>query len=263
MERHFLKCQNDTSGSVEITSLEVSKGHGNKTDSINTEYSDTDSFYSDRSVEKGSDAMRIRAQYEDYFRDSLELDYLSRDRTLDQDALHAMVDLMVDVCCSTRKSIRINREDMPIEVVKSRFMKLDDGLESTNDNLRFFGEGGQVITMGGWHECEEWLNGVVFDDPQVMNRVEIILHPERFPEKDPGRAALRAVEDAVEQNDNSFDGIINNLPETDPTLQACKCADEEAKQSVLAKLKEQQLHEPPHRPERPFIFCGPEESVRE
>lgn len=77
-----------------------------------------------------------------------------------------------------------------------------DGLESTNDNLRFFGEGGQVITMGGWHECEEWLNGVVFDDPQVMNRVEIILHPERFPEKDPGRAALRAVEDAVEQNDN-------------------------------------------------------------
>ena len=62
-----------------------------------------------------------------------------------------------------------------------------DGLESTNDNLRFFGEGGQVIIMGGWHECEEWLNGVVFDDPQVMNRVEIILHPERFPEKDPGR----------------------------------------------------------------------------
>ena len=117
--------------------------------------------------------------------------------------------------------------------------------------------------MGGWHECEEWLNGVVFDDPQVMNRVEIILHPERFPERDPGRAALRAVEDAVEQNDNSFDGIINNLPEPDPTLQACKCAAEEAKQSVLAKLKEQQLHEPPHRPERPFIFCGPEERVRE
>ena len=25
-----------------------------------------------------------------------------------------------------------------------------DGLESTNDNLRFFGEGGQVITMGGY-----------------------------------------------------------------------------------------------------------------
>ena len=93
--------------------------------SINTEYSDTDSFCSDRNVGKGSEAMRIRAHYEDYFRESLELDYLSRDRTLDQDTIQAMVDLMVDVCCSTRKSIRINREDMPIEVVKSRFMKLD------------------------------------------------------------------------------------------------------------------------------------------
>lgn len=30
VERHFLKCQKDTSGSVEITSLEVSKGHGNE-----------------------------------------------------------------------------------------------------------------------------------------------------------------------------------------------------------------------------------------
>ena len=75
-----------------------------------------------------------------------------------------------------------------------------DTAESTEDNLRFFGAYGNVLTMGGWHECEEWLNGVVFDDPQVSDRVEIILHPERFPERDPQRAALRAVEDAVEQN---------------------------------------------------------------
>lgn len=70
-----------------------------------------------------------------------------------------------------------------------------DTLESTEDNLRFYGAYGNLLTMGGWHECEEWLNGVVFDDPQVSNRVEIILHPERFPEADPRRAALRAVED--------------------------------------------------------------------
>lgn len=59
-----------------------------------------------------------------------------------------------------------------------------DTLESTGDNLRFYGAAGNIITMGGWHECEEWLNGVVFDDPQVSDRVEIILHPERFPERD-------------------------------------------------------------------------------
>lgn len=138
-----------------------------------------------------------------------------------------------------------------------------DGLESTKDSLRFFGEHGQLLTLGGWYECEEWLNGVVFDDPQVMNRVELALHPERFPERDPARAALRAVEDTVEQNDNSFDGIINNLPEPAPALQACRCADEDVRESVLFKLKEQQTHERPRGPERSTIFCDPEERIRE
>lgn len=125
VEGHFLKCQSDTSGSVKLTSPEMSKGHGSNTDINNTEYSDTDSFYSVRNVGNGNEAMRIRSQYEQYFRDSLELDILSTDHTLDQEALQAMVELMVDVCCSSRKTIRINREDMPIEIVKSRFMKLD------------------------------------------------------------------------------------------------------------------------------------------
>ena len=54
VERHFLKCQNDTSGSVERTTLEVSKGHGTNTDMNNTEYSDTDSIFpsgSDRKMD--------------------------------------------------------------------------------------------------------------------------------------------------------------------------------------------------------------------
>lgn len=118
-----------------------------------------------------------------------------------------------------------------------------DTMESTEDNLRFYGSCGNVMTMGGWHECEEWLNGVVFDDPQVSDRVEIILHPERFPERDPQRAALRAIEDSVEQNDNSFDGIINNMPQPDPAeelrQQARNSEQAAAKDSVLTALKEQ------------------------
>ena len=119
-----------------------------------------------------------------------------------------------------------------------------DTLESTGDNLRFYGAFGNILTMGGWHECEEWLNGVVFDDPQVSDRVEIILHPERFPERDPQRAALRAVEDAVEQNDNSFDGIINNMPQPDPAealrQQAREASASDERKSVLAELKASQ-----------------------
>ena len=116
-----------------------------------------------------------------------------------------------------------------------------DTFESTEDNLRFFGEYGNIMTMGGWHECKEWLNGVVFDDPQVSDRVEIILHPERFPESDPKRAALRAVEDAVEQNDNIIDGIINNLPQPDPAemarFQNTQAESDAERESVLNDLK--------------------------
>ena len=119
-----------------------------------------------------------------------------------------------------------------------------DTLESTEDNLRFFGTYGNLLTMGGWHECEEWLNGVVFDDPQVSDRVEIILHPERFPEADPRRAALRAVEDSVEQNDNQLDGIVNNLAQPDPAealrQQTKESEAAEERHSVLEILKTRQ-----------------------
>ena len=143
-----------------------------------------------------------------------------------------------------------------------------DTLESTGDNLRFYGAAGNIMTMGGWHECEEWLNGVVFDDPQVSDRVEIILHPERFPERDPQRAALRAVEDAVEQNDNNFDGIINNLPEPDPAealrQQARQSEQAAARDSVLEELKAQR--EKADRAEkakrRPQLFRDPDERER-
>ena len=143
-----------------------------------------------------------------------------------------------------------------------------DTAESTEDNLRFFGANGNVLTVGGWNECEEWLNGVVFDDPQVSDHVEIILHPERFPERDPKRAALRAVEDAVEQNDNNFDGIINNLPQSDPAQvlqeQSSKAQQASVRDSVLENLAAQKgraehLEKARHRP---HVICYADEKER-
>ena len=143
-----------------------------------------------------------------------------------------------------------------------------DTLESTGDNLRFYGAFGNILTMGGWHECEEWLNGVVFDDPQVSDRVEIILHPERFPERDPQRAALRAVEDAVEQNDNSFDGIINNMPQPDPAealrQQARQAEQTDVRDSVLEELKahRERAEQAEKAKHRPRLIRDPEEKER-
>ena len=60
-----------------------------------------------------------------------------------------------------------------------------DELESSDDQLRFLGEYGTVMYMDSWKEAKEWLEGVVFDDPAVSDRVEKILHPEHFKEKKP------------------------------------------------------------------------------
>ena len=58
---------------------------------------------------------------------------------------------------------------------------------------------------------------------------------------------LRAVEDSVEQNDNAFDGIVNNLPE-DATGSVSGVADpkkEEEKKSLVEEIKKQAEATPP------------------
>lgn len=71
------------------------------------------------------DGMDMRAQYEEIIRDNLELEILSQDKSFDVDRVNEMVEIMLDAICSTRPTIRINGEDMPQEVVKSRFLKLN------------------------------------------------------------------------------------------------------------------------------------------
>ena len=41
------------------------------------------------------------------------------------DCVNELIEIMLDVVCSTRPTIRINGEDMPQQVVKSRFLKLN------------------------------------------------------------------------------------------------------------------------------------------
>lgn len=55
------------------------------------------------------------------------------------------------------------------------------------------------------------------------------------------RNPMCGIEDMVEQNDNSFDGVINNLPEPKPACQVNSedvIEAEQKKKSVLKKLQE-------------------------
>ena len=74
---------------------------------------------------RDADGMAERRSYEEYFRDSLELEYLYLDYPHEHETLEGILDLLVDTCCSRREYIRIGGDDRPRDVVKSRFMKLN------------------------------------------------------------------------------------------------------------------------------------------
>ena len=66
-----------------------------------------------------------RAQCRARLLENIEYSILAQNNPMDTMRLDELVELMVDVMCSKRSMIRISGEDMPAEVVKSRFLKLE------------------------------------------------------------------------------------------------------------------------------------------
>ena len=70
---------------------------------------------------------------------SLEIMTMEERYPYDRETIREILELLIDTVCSTRKTIGIAGEQRPIEVVKSRFMKLDSGhlefvLKGMDDN---------------------------------------------------------------------------------------------------------------------------------
>jgi len=61
----------------------------------------------------------------DYLAATDNLDYKYLVRVYDVERVNEYVQLMLDVICSTKATVRIDCGDFPIEVVRSRFLKLD------------------------------------------------------------------------------------------------------------------------------------------
>ena len=122
---------------------DVDNPHGDKSAQINTdqvitqERNTLSKNYQSINLD-GMDRMDEREQYRELIRDNLEIDIRSQDRHYDLDRVNEIVEIMLDAVCSTSPTIRINGEDMPQPVVKSRFLKLDSGhidyvLQAMND----------------------------------------------------------------------------------------------------------------------------------
>jgi len=116
-------------------SLDFLKAETNKTDKNHTELSDTElSIHpptptplrkrrqSDASARDRIDQIN---SYRALIYENIGYGDLIREHPYDADLIDGYVELMVEVCCSRRETIRVNQEDIPTSVVRSRFLKLD------------------------------------------------------------------------------------------------------------------------------------------
>lgn len=75
-----------------------------------------------------NDAYKV---YEEIIKENIEYDFLLQEFRFEKDRVDEIVDLILETVCSARKTIRIAGDDYSVELVKSKFMKLD------SEHIRF------------------------------------------------------------------------------------------------------------------------------
>lgn len=135
-ESRFQNRENHDSGAVKITDQEPLKSRSNNTENNDTDFSDTDSFpftsfRRDHGRETKGNEAALREQYRELIAENIAYDALLTDYPYEQDTLEEILELLVDVVCTTKSSVRISGDDKPAEVVRSQFLKLN------SEHIRF------------------------------------------------------------------------------------------------------------------------------
>ena len=126
--------ENQSSGTMKIEVQELRKSKTN-----NTEINNTDSIYTDsllfaslkddqRRETNGcgiSEREKDRECYREIVSKNIAYESLLSEYPLERSELEEILDLTVDVVCTTAPTVRISGDDKPAEVVKSRLLKLD------------------------------------------------------------------------------------------------------------------------------------------
>ena len=143
---------------VKMTAQEPSERRTNNTDNNKTDISKTDSIpfysgeirvYGDMPKVEGMEGNGNRAEKElldnqIYVRESISLDVLVKRYPCHKELLEQIAALIVDVLCSTKKTICVGKEDKPSAIVKSQFEKLNsmhieyvlEGLQNNTTRVR-------------------------------------------------------------------------------------------------------------------------------
>ncbi len=99
------------------------KSAQNELSIINHKINKSKEINPNQSILGGDEMDRIdeRSNYLEIIRENIEYDCFDK---WEQEKVDELVEIMLDVVCSTKSTIRVNSEEMPTEVVKSRFLKL-------------------------------------------------------------------------------------------------------------------------------------------
>ena len=112
------------------------ESRSNNTENNDTDFSDTDSFpftsfRRDHGREAKGNEAALRERYRELIAENIAYDALLTDYPYEQDTLEEILELLVDVVCTTKSSVRISGDDKPAEVVRSQFLKLN------SEHIRF------------------------------------------------------------------------------------------------------------------------------
>lgn len=161
-KENFLKFENQTSGGLESKLPEVPKSNSNNTNSNNNEFSNNNLFLSSDERGLGNEGSDEYREYYDYFFDKLEYEYLLKDKYLDAGVLMEILDIIVETVCSKRNYIRVASDDKPVEIVKSKFMKL------TSSHIQYVLETLSKNTTKV-HNIRQYLLATIYNAPSTMN----------------------------------------------------------------------------------------------
>lgn len=126
-------------GAVPFERERVSLSEGRPTAALSQEASQTEEGLSSPNVDTNTE-ITTKITDRDYtnpiisyqateimFKKQIDYDAIWNDRPFERDQLNEIVAIAVDVLTSSAKTIRINREDRPVEIVQSVYQKLQKG----------------------------------------------------------------------------------------------------------------------------------------
>lgn len=113
-------------------------------------------------LQKAEQMRRERDCYREMILENISYEYIKRDGFYRIEDINELVDLILDTVCSKKPFIRIGGEEIPTEVVKSRFLKLNSG--HIKYVLDCMGENTTKV-----HNIRQYLLTALYNAPVTMN----------------------------------------------------------------------------------------------